>query len=68
MEQVNGDSGSGALLGDFKGRSTGIGPVLSYLLPMGKDRLIAELRWLHESSVRNRPEGDYLWVKLNYQF
>jgi hypothetical protein len=69
MEQVSGDSGSGALLGDFKGRSTGIGPVLGYLLPLGnKERLIAELRWLHESSVKNRPEGDYLWFKVNYQF
>jgi hypothetical protein len=69
IEQVGADSGSGALLGGFKGRTAGIGPVLSYLLPLGKtDRLIAELRWLHESSVRNRPEGDYIWFKVNYQY
>jgi len=30
-QQVSGDSGSGAILGDFKGRTVGIGPVLSYI-------------------------------------
>ena len=32
-EQISGDSGSGATLGSYKGRSLGIGPVLSYILP-----------------------------------
>ena len=46
----------------------GIGPVLSYILPQGKDTFVAELRWLPESNVENRLEGDYVWLKLVYQF
>ena len=30
-EQIRGDSGSGARLGEFEGRTAGIGPVLSYV-------------------------------------
>jgi hypothetical protein len=33
FQQVTGDSGSGAVLGDFKGRTAGLGPVLGYILP-----------------------------------
>lgn len=68
IEQVTGDRGAPALLGDFKLRSVGIGPVLTYILPRGNDNLVAELRWLTETSVRNQVEGDYLWFKLVYQF
>lgn len=39
LQQVTGDSGSGANLGDFEGRTVGIGPVLTYLLPLGEDTL-----------------------------
>ena len=70
-QQVNGDSGSGATLGDTKGRSLGIGPAVGYLLPMGEegsDLLAIEARWLPELDTRNRIEGDYLWLKLAWQF
>ena len=37
-QQISGDSGSGATLGDFKGRMVGIGPVLSSVTKIwGKD-------------------------------
>jgi hypothetical protein len=68
LEQVSGDSGTGARFGDFEGRTLGIGPVLSYILPRGKETLVAELRWLPETDVKNRLEGDYVWAKLVYQF
>lgn len=68
LEQVTGDSGRGASLGDFMGRTAGVGPVLSYILPRGKETLVAELRWLPELDVKNRLEGDYIWLKLVYQF
>jgi len=67
-QQVTGDSGSGAKLGSFKGRTAGIGPVLTYLLPLGKQSLVAELRWLPETSTKNRLDGDYVWLKFVYQF
>ena len=67
-QQISGDSGSGATLGDFKGRTVGIGPVLSYITKAwGKD-LVAELKWLPEIDVKNRLEGDYIWFKLGMVF
>jgi hypothetical protein len=66
IEQVTADSGGN--LGDFKGRTAGIGPVLTYILPRGKETLVAELRWLPETSVKNRLDGDYIWLKVVYQF
>ena len=68
LQQVSGDSGAGARLGAFKGRTVGIGPVLTYLLPLGKETLAAELRWLPETNVKNRLDGDYVWLKIIYQF
>jgi hypothetical protein len=68
FEQISGDSGAGATFGDFEGRTMGIGPVLGYILPHGKQTFVAELRWLPESNVKNRLDGDYVWLKLVYQF
>ncbi len=66
VQQVTGDSGGNGRLGDFKGRTAGIGPVLTYILPIGKDTFVAELRWLPETNVENRLEGDYVWLKAVY--
>lgn len=66
--QLEADSGQAQFLGDFKGDTAGIGPVLGYLLPLGKETLAFELRWLPEVDVKNRLEGDYLWAKVVYQF
>ena len=67
-QQINGDSGSGAVLGDLKGRTAGIGPVLSYVTKVWKKDLVAEVKWLREYDVNNRLEGDYIWFKLAMQF
>jgi len=68
LEQVTADSGQRPILGDFKGRTAGIGPVMGYVLPMGEQNFVAELRWLPELETKNRLEGDYVWLKLVYQF
>jgi hypothetical protein len=67
-QQISGDSGSGAVLGDFKGRTVGIGPVLSYITKIWGRDLAAELKWLPEIDVKNRLEGDYIWFKLGMVF
>jgi hypothetical protein len=68
-EQVSGDSGEGAVLGDFKGESLGIGPVLSYILPTKNSGTgFIEFRWLPELSTDQRIEGDYIWLKGGWQF
>ena len=68
VKQVSNDNGGPAFLGGFKGRTSGIGPVLTYILPRGKEVLVAELRWLSETSVKIRLKGDYIWLKVVYQF
>ena len=68
FEQVTGDSGDGATLGDFKGRTAGLGPVLGYIQPFGKETLVVELKWLPELDTKNRLEGDYIWLKMVYKF
>jgi hypothetical protein len=67
-QQITGDSGSGASLGDFKGRTLGIGPVLSYATKIWKKDLVAEVKWLPEIEVKKRPKGDYIWFKLGMVF
>jgi hypothetical protein len=67
-EQLTGDSGADALLGDFKGMTVGVGPVLSYVRQMGKSQLLAELKWLPELDVDKRMKGDYVWFKLGVTF
>jgi hypothetical protein len=67
-QQIEGDSGSGATLGDFKGRTMGIGPVVSYATKVwGKD-LAAEAKWLPEMDVGNRLKGDSIWFKVGMVF
>ena len=68
FDQVTCDSGAGATLGCFKGRTAGIGPVLGYIQPIGEQRMIFELKWLPELETRNRLNGDYIWFKMVYKF
>ena len=67
-EQVQGDSGAGANFGDFKGRTAGLGPVVSYVTKIGGQDVIAELKWLHEFETKRRLEGDYIWFKALLKF
>ena len=67
-EQISGDSGFGAALGGFEGRTIGIGPTLGYLKPGEKGTFVAEVKWLPELETRNRLQGDIIWVKFAYQF
>jgi len=67
-QQVTGDSGSGATLGDFKGQSVGVGPVVSYTTKIGSHDTIVELKWLHEVETENRVKGDIVWLKVVFKF
>jgi hypothetical protein len=35
---------------------------------VGEDTLVTELRWLPELETKNRLKGDYIWLKIVYQF
>lgn len=70
-QQVTADSGNGAVLGDFEGRTVGIGPVVSYATKVGRGKktdLAAELKWLPELDVEKRLKGDTIWFKLALAF
>lgn len=57
-QQVTGDSGPGAVIGDFKGRVTALGPVLTYSFKLGKLPVSTEWKYFHEFDTKNRVEGD----------
>jgi len=57
-KQIGADSGSGALLGPFKGRVFAVGPALDYTFKIGKTPVVTNLRYLHEFGVENRLKGD----------
>ncbi len=68
-KQFTGDSGSGAVLGSFEGRTQGIGPVVSYISPpICGHTFSAEVKWLPELDVNKRLEGDYVWFKAAMAF
>ncbi|WP_375739378.1 transporter [Pseudomonas boanensis] len=62
--QVTGDSGSGAVLGDFKSRVSAVGPQVGHFFKVGNDLWYANLKGYHEFDARNRAEGWNLWLTL----
>ena len=67
-KQVTADSGSGATLGDFEGKTAGYGPVVSYTSKIAGNDIVAELKWLHETDTEKRLKGDIYWFKFVYKF
>lgn len=67
-DQFTGDSGSGAYFGAFKGRTTGVGPVVSYVFKLAKVDWVAEAKWLKEIETKDRLQGDIVWFKLEAKF
>lgn len=68
-KQFTRDSGPGAVLGPFEGRTEGIGPVVSYVSkPICGHTILAEVKWLPEIDVNRRLSGDYVWFKAVLAF
>jgi hypothetical protein len=67
-QQVTGDSGSGATLGAFKGRTAGVGPMLTFVKIMGKSALSVQVKWLPELDTERRLNGDWVWVSGGFKF
>jgi len=62
--QLTGDSGAGAVLGDFKSRVSGIGPQAGYFFPMGAHKGYVNFKGIYEFDAENRPSGWNTWVTL----
>jgi len=56
-QQVTGDSGSGAQLGPYKGRTTALGGTVAYNFEAGKTPVSARIKVLREFDVENRALG-----------
>ncbi len=69
FQQITGDSGSGARLGNFRGRTIGLGPEVSYVTPLPNGILFAmEAKWIPEIEVKNRLQGHWVWFKFAFIF
>ncbi|MGA7277467.1 MAG: transporter [Desulfocapsaceae bacterium] len=66
--QLTGDSGEGAVLGDFKSSVNGIGPQLGYLFKMGGMDAYLNLKGYWEFGADNRPEGWNGWLTWSITF
>jgi hypothetical protein len=67
-KQVNGDSGSGAKLGDFKGESYGFGPALLWQPGFDNGKLTLIGKWIFDSHRENRMKGDYGQLLISKKF
>ena len=65
-EQLTGDSGSGAVLGDFKGRATALGPEATWSFALAGIPVNSMLTWQHELEVKNRLKGDTVFLSVAF--
>ena len=61
-QQITGDSGAGATLGDFKSRVFGVGPQIGVIFPVGEMQGYLNIKGYKEFEAEHRPEGWNLWV------
>lgn len=66
--QLTGDSGAGAVLGDFKSSVNGIGPQIGYLFKMGQLDTYLNLKAYWEFEADNRPDGWNSWLTWSVTF
>lgn len=66
-EQLTGDRGVGATLGDFRSRVAGIGPQIGFFLPMGEREGYLNFRGYYEFNARNRLEGWNAYVTFSIE-
>jgi len=64
-QQVTGDTGAGATVGDFEGRVTALGPVMTYSFELGNIPVSTEWKYFHEFDVENRVEGDGGFINIS---
>ncbi len=67
-QQVTGDSGSGATLGDFKGQALAIGPCVTFNGKIGKHPIGVNIRYYQDLTVTNRLDGNSFYATLTFGF
>ncbi len=66
--QVSADSGSGAVLGDFKGESMGLGLGFFWTPEFAGGNLTVQGKWMHDVIAENRFDSDYFTFALSWKF
>jgi len=63
-QQITGDTGDGAVLGDFKSRVFGVGPQIGYSFPIADGSALGylNLKGYYEFGAENRSEGWNTWL------
>lgn len=67
-DQLTGDSGAGATLGDFESDSFGAGPGFIWIPSFGGGSLTVLGKWMHDFSADNRFESDYFTLTAAWKF
>lgn len=67
-QQITGDSGSGARLGDFKSEAFAIGPGFVWIPKSAAGALTILGKWMHDFHAKNRFESDYLTLTVAWKF
>ena len=68
LKQLTGDSGDGAVLGDFKAEVSGIGPAVLWTTEINGQEVSFIAKWLHEFDVERRMEGDHVFASFAMGF
>jgi hypothetical protein len=68
MDQVTGDSGSGAKLGSSKSRVWAIGPAAQYSFLLGKIPVAVLAKWTHEFDPIDTFQGDTVTTAVSFKF
>ncbi|MGL4539637.1 MAG: SphA family protein [Candidatus Rhabdochlamydia sp.] len=64
--QMTGDSGKGALLGSFKGRVIGMGPLILYNFKLCNTPVSVNARYYKEFDVLHRLKGDSVFITFAF--
>jgi hypothetical protein len=68
LKQLTGDSGDGAILGDFKAEAAGVGPAILWTTKINVHEVSFIAKWLHEYHAERRLEGDHVFVSFAMGF
>jgi len=68
LKQLTGDSGDGAIIGDFKAEAAGIGPAILWNTKVADRQVSFIAKWLHEYHAENRLEGDHIFISFAMSF
>jgi hypothetical protein len=68
LQQTTADNGAGAILGPFKGRVIGLGPLVGETIRIGELPINFTFKYVFEFAEENRSSGDELWFTAAVHF